>query len=124
MGKYEGSPPGVNVSPVETIELLEVDADNLGQANALQDLGVDLLNLKANPYDGKAIDPQYVPAKFAGTEPTAEIENAKTYYGGCHCGAVTVAMKTPGPLTDGKQPILECNCSICMRVGRFLSSLA
>ena len=75
-----------------------------------------MYHLKVERFDGKALDPQYVPPKFTGTEPTAEIENAKTYYGGCHCGAVTVAMKIEGLLTDGKQAILECNCSICTRV--------
>lgn len=84
------------------------------QARTLRDL--DLWSLTTNDYDGKALEPTYTPHPFKGTEPVAEIENAKLYTGSCHCGNVTMALKTKGPLSDGDAYIQECNCSICMRV--------
>jgi len=89
------------------------------QANALLNTGVDLRALEKKTVDGSAYGDPYVAAKFAGQEPRAEMENAKTYYGGCHCGAVTVAMKSEGPVTDKKRRINECDCSICIRVCVF-----
>lgn len=49
--------------------------------------------------------------------------------GSCHCGAVTLAVKVDKPLeardiTVDEERIVECNCSICMRVGFSLSSLS
>lgn len=46
--------------------------------------------------------------------------NPKTYTGACHCGSVTVALTTEGPLPDGNINIQECNCSICTRNGTTL----
>jgi hypothetical protein len=67
-------------------------------------------------FDGAALDPEYQPPKYTGPEPTAEIEGGKLYTGSCHCGVVTVAVKTL-PLDDTyKDRLVECNCSICERV--------
>ncbi|KUJ17179.1 uncharacterized protein LY89DRAFT_685108 [Mollisia scopiformis] len=85
----------------------------------LQD--VDLWALEVNKYDGCAIAPAYEAPKYKGPEPTAEIENAKTYTGSCHCGAVTMALKTKEPLSGGSEHIQECNCSICARNGTILT---
>ena len=92
------------------------------QARTLRD--VDILSLPVQISDGKAvtIEPQHTLAQFEGPEPSPELENGKTYYGACHCGAVTLAMKTNGPLTDGNQWICECDCSICTRVRCLLRS--
>jgi len=83
--------------------------------NALQD--VDQWSLTVNKYDGLQHEPRYITPKYTGELPTAEFESAKLYTGGCHCGAVTIALKTQGPLTEGHTPIQECNCSICCRLG-------
>lgn len=83
-------------------------------------------------YDGASLDPQYKPPAYTGPEPTlppdvegsaAVINGGKTYHGSCHCGAITAVVKLPQPLEDkehSKERIVECNCSICMRV-RFLT---
>jgi hypothetical protein len=88
--------------------------------------------LKVNPYDGTGRDPQYIPPPFMGEFPVpnkivddlpvpdTKMENPKTYTGACHCGNVTVALITNGPLPDGQEYIQECNCSICARNGTTL----
>lgn len=72
--------------------------------------------LTNHSFDGKALEPFYEPRPFTGPDPTAEIEKSKIYTGGCHCGNVTMALKTKGPISGGHEDIQECNCSICMRV--------
>lgn len=41
-------------------------------------------------------------------------------HGSCHCGAVTMALKVKPleiyDISNEKERIIECNCSICMRV--------
>jgi hypothetical protein len=96
--------------------------DHTKQARTLRD--VDLWSLKTSPYNGEAMEPAYTPHPFKGTEPTAEIEGAKIYTGSCHCGNVTVALKTKGELSEGHEYIQECNCSICSRVCFFLRPLS
>lgn len=76
--------------------------------------------------DGAKLDPQYKPPAYTGPEPTLPDDvqattgdgNGKVYHGSCHCGAITAAVKLPSPLEDknSKERIVECNCSICMRV--------
>ncbi|KDN65131.1 putative glutathione-dependent formaldehyde-activating enzyme [Colletotrichum sublineola] len=55
-----------------------------------------------------------VPA-HKGPNPTAEIEGGKLYTGGCHCGAVTVAVMSKPIDETYEDSIIECNCSICVR---------
>ena len=120
LGEKEGSPLGINVSyPICLPPRINLSNADQFQANALQYPAAKLFDLKVDTFDGKAIDPQHVPAKFAGKEPSADIENAKMYYGSCHCGDVTVAMKIEGDLADNKpadRGIVECDCSICTKV--------
>ncbi|PQE20113.1 glutathione-dependent formaldehyde-activating enzyme protein [Rutstroemia sp. NJR-2017a BBW] len=71
-------------------------------------------------FDNVAREPHYVAPKFTGTLPTAEVKDPKIYEGGCHCGAVKIALKISGSLTDGDIAIEECNCSICTRLGTIL----
>lgn len=41
---------------------------------------------------------------------------AKTYTGGCHCGAVRYQAAL-----DLSQPVISCNCSMCGRAGTLLT---
>ncbi|KAK4247949.1 hypothetical protein C7999DRAFT_31628 [Corynascus novoguineensis] len=82
--------------------------------------GLDLWNLETKTFNGADYDPKYVAPEFTGEEPKpAGLENGKTYYGSCHCGAVTTAVKLNGSLEDGtyKGILLECNCSFCRQGG-------
>lgn len=65
-------------------------------------------------YDGwNHYQPPYEPPKFNGELPKFEGGGLKVYTGNCHCGAVTLAVKTkPFPEVEVK----EDNCSICQRV--------
>lgn len=74
--------------------------------------------------DGASLGTPYQPPIYTGPEPTAEIENAKTYHGSCHCGAVTLALKTVPLDKEYPEKVLECNCSICERVGRIFRIVA
>jgi hypothetical protein len=63
--------------------------------------------------------PPHPPHKYAGPEKVAS-PGEKIYTGGCHCGNVTIALKTK-PLSEVETR--QCDCSICTRVRiRFLSS--
>lgn len=57
--------------------------------------------------DGKAVPPAWVPHRYSGKELGAKFENANTYHGSCHCGAVKAALETHGALKDGKEQIQE-----------------
>ncbi|KAH8820097.1 hypothetical protein F5884DRAFT_658441 [Xylogone sp. PMI_703] len=86
------------------------------KARTLHD--IDIWPLKQHKYNGAATSPQFTPHKFTGELPTHDFgENTKLYTGGCHCGAVTVAFKTDGPIPTSKERVMECDCSICMRNG-------
>ncbi|KAK0613179.1 glutathione-dependent formaldehyde-activating enzyme [Immersiella caudata] len=84
-------------------------------ARAIQ--GLNIRELKGLLIDGAAMGAKYQPPTYSGPEPSASDDNAKMYYGSCHCGAVTLALKTT-PL-DKEYPgtVIECNCSICNRNG-------
>jgi len=88
-------------------------------ARALQD--VDLWSLTKKKFDGLDFEPPYNPPRFTGPEPIAEIDTGKLYTGSCHCGAVTLALKTKGPLSKESEVIGECNCSICSRKGTIVT---
>ncbi|TVY31309.1 Centromere protein V, partial [Lachnellula subtilissima] len=80
MGKRSSAPPGSDISI---------------NARTLNDL--DIWSLPTQTLDGKSLEPSYKPAPFTGPEPTAKIEDSKIYTGGCHCGNVTMALKTTDP---------------------------
>lgn len=53
--------------------------------------------------------------------PHTHIECSVLDHGSCHCGAVRLAVKmkpleTWDTLSDGEYRVVECNCSICVRV--------
>ncbi|KAI1347317.1 glutathione-dependent formaldehyde-activating enzyme [Xylaria sp. FL0043] len=69
-------------------------------------------------FDGASLfQPAYEPPKFTGEEPAAEIEGGKLYTGSCHCGAVTLALKSKPLDKNFTGDILECNCSSCAKAG-------
>ncbi|KAK4166062.1 hypothetical protein QBC43DRAFT_26100 [Cladorrhinum sp. PSN259] len=87
-------------------------------ARALQNL--DFYNLKTTDYGGAALGAKYEPTPYTGPEPQpTTFTDGKVYHGSCHCGAVTAALKVPTSLEDKsyKEPIMECNCSLCRRIG-------
>ncbi|KAL2130441.1 hypothetical protein VTI74DRAFT_6387 [Chaetomium olivicolor] len=87
-------------------------------ARTLQDL--DIWSLELKTFEGNKFDPKYVAPEYSGPEPNPPgYEDGKTYYGSCHCGAVTTAVKVKGSLEDGTygESIMECNCSHCQRIG-------
>ena len=58
----------------------------------------------------------YKPIEYTGPQPTAEMEGGKLYTGSCHCGALTIAVKSP-PLDETYDKYLaSCNCSHCGRM--------
>jgi hypothetical protein len=67
-------------------------------------------------FDGGALTPAYEPAKYAGPEPSTDVEGGQLYSGSCHCGAITLALKSKPIDKTYTERILECNCSICERV--------
>jgi hypothetical protein len=84
---------------------------HLCQARTL--IGVNPFGLETLTFDGDSIGDAYKPHLFTGELPDISGEGLKVYTGGCHCGAVTLAVKTK-PLSDVK--VNEDNCSICARV--------
>ncbi|KAI1850096.1 hypothetical protein JX265_003469 [Neoarthrinium moseri] len=85
--------------------------------NARTIQGLDIWSLEERVFDGGSIPPAYEPPQFTGTEPQAELEGGKLFYGSCHCGAVRLALKSP-PLDETYDDrVIECNCSICGRYG-------
>ncbi|KAI2611931.1 Mss4-like protein [Hypoxylon sp. NC1633] len=72
-------------------------------------------DLKIRVVEGESSPPAWRPPKFNGREPLAEIESAKIYTGGCHCGVITIALKSKAIDSTYDAPLIECNCSICNR---------
>jgi hypothetical protein len=73
--------------------------------------------LERKPLDGAGWGNPYQAPKYTGPEPTAEIENGRIYHGSCHCGAVTLAVKSLPLDKDYPDTALECACSICLKNG-------
>lgn len=57
--------------------------------------------------------PYYVEPVFDGLEFEAYEADQRIYHGGCHCGAVTLSLRSK-PLSEVE--ITECNCGFCWRV--------
>ncbi|KAI1377800.1 glutathione-dependent formaldehyde-activating enzyme [Hypoxylon crocopeplum] len=79
--------------------------------------GIDVRKMETTPMDGKSWGAPYEPTKYTGPEPKAVIEGGKLYTGSCHCGAVTVALKSKPLDKTFTETVTECNCSICSRLG-------
>lgn len=117
-GLRHNAPPGMDIGVnVRALRDVDVDALKLNTYVFLSAIIVKIC-LTCNRYAGIDAKPSYIPPTFTSTEPKAELENAKLYTGGCHCGSHAMAMKTSGPVTEG----YECDCSVCTRVGSLLST--
>lgn len=104
VGYFEPPKPGENKEPAFALN-----------ARTIQDL--DIWSLETTSHDGAAYGTPYETAKFTGTIPDTEVEGSKVYTGGCHCGAVRLAVRSR-PLDETfDDRVIECNCSICGRYG-------
>lgn len=75
---------------------------------------VDAWTLELTPLDGASFGTPYHPTPYTGPEPPASnLANPTIYHGSCHCGAVTLAIKTEPLNKDYPGYVLECACSIC-----------
>ncbi|KAJ4391650.1 hypothetical protein N0V93_005269 [Gnomoniopsis smithogilvyi] len=75
-------------------ELSQIPGDKRLGFNIRAVQNVDVWKLKAKPWDGKALPGSYRAPIYKGPEPSPEIEDGHTYHGSCHCGAVTMAVKS------------------------------
>ncbi|KAH7325013.1 glutathione-dependent formaldehyde-activating enzyme [Stachybotrys elegans] len=59
----------------------------------------------------------YVHPPHTGGQPKVDVDSERIYTGGCHCGALTVAVASK-PLDETFDGMLnQCNCSICEHIG-------
>ncbi|KAI1824188.1 glutathione-dependent formaldehyde-activating enzyme [Xylaria intraflava] len=77
---------------------------------------LDIRGINFKAVDGKAYPPLYEEPKFTGPQPAREVEGGQLYSGSCHCGAVTVGLKSK-PFNKDFRGLKECNCSICGKYG-------
>jgi hypothetical protein len=92
-----------------------IEEGKLGRAfNARALQGIPPWSLEKSTFDGASINGPYDAPKYAGPEPEMDVDGGRLYTGSCHCGAVTLALKSK-PL-DEQDATCECNCSICSRV--------
>ncbi|KAI1504498.1 glutathione-dependent formaldehyde-activating enzyme [Biscogniauxia marginata] len=75
----------------------------------------DVWGLDIRMTDGASVPPAYTPPGFKGRNPPADIEGGKIYTGSCHCGAVTLALKSKPIDSTYEGKVVECDCSICNR---------
>ncbi|KAI1436076.1 glutathione-dependent formaldehyde-activating enzyme [Xylaria sp. CBS 124048] len=92
------------------------EPDNGFNVRTLQHGQIDLQKIKIKPFNGQALPPSYQAPVFTGLQPAGEVKGGQLYTGSCHCGAVTVGLKSK-PIDKDTQGLVECNCSICGRYG-------
>ncbi|RWA05046.1 hypothetical protein EKO27_g10059 [Xylaria grammica] len=90
--------------------------DNGFNVRTFQHDQVDVWKLDIKTFDGAALPSAYDAPKFTGPPPAGDAADLQLYTGSCHCGAVTVGLKSK-PLNKDSQGLMECNCSICGRYG-------
>ncbi|KUJ18306.1 uncharacterized protein LY89DRAFT_717883 [Mollisia scopiformis] len=73
---------------------------------------VNPFHLNSKKFDGKNIYPDDGKQSLKDEPPKIDAEDSNIYTGGCHCGAVTLVLKS-GLLSEIQ--IKEDNCSICRR---------
>ncbi|KAI1804920.1 hypothetical protein F4811DRAFT_518189 [Daldinia bambusicola] len=99
--------------PTCSILLFRIDTQTHVNIRVLQ--RIKIWDIDTKPLDEKTPPPPWTPPEFTGPEPRAEIEGAQIYTGSCHCGAVTLAMKSKPIDSTYDGLIIECDCSICTR---------
>ncbi|KAI0432545.1 glutathione-dependent formaldehyde-activating enzyme [Xylaria sp. FL1042] len=111
---------GVSVMVVGHLKPPKAGEDKLPEngfnVRTLQHGQVNIWKLDTKAFDGASIPPAYETPKYTGPEPAGDAEGLQLYTGSCHCGAVTVSLKSQ-PLNKDTQGLLECDCSICGRYG-------
>ncbi|KAH7107469.1 Mss4-like protein [Auriculariales sp. MPI-PUGE-AT-0066] len=95
----------------------EIPAYNMQVINVRTFSDLDFRKLEIGSYDGAALPPAYVPPKYTGPE-VVPGEGEKLYTGSCHCGALTLALRSK-PLPD--VAVKECNCTICTKDSYILA---
>ncbi|KAI0914922.1 glutathione-dependent formaldehyde-activating enzyme [Ustulina deusta] len=90
--------------------------DNAFNVRTFQHGQVDVWKLDLKTFDGYSLPPVYEAPEFTGPQPAGDAEGLQLYTGSCHCGAITVGLKSQ-PLNKDYQGLVECNCSICARYG-------
>ncbi|KAI1401311.1 Mss4-like protein [Hypoxylon fuscum] len=95
--------------------LLRVDSKIYVNLRAFQNLNVWDLDIQT--VDSASQSLVWSLPKFNGREPSAKIDGAKLHTGGCHCGAITVALKSKPLDRTYANPLIDCDCSICSRNG-------
>lgn len=74
----------------------------------------DIRVTRSSVYNAKVGTP-YSPPTHKGSLPP-RMEDGVLYYGSCHCGDVTVALSCKRLDGDSDERVVECHCSICVRV--------
>ncbi|OTA55598.1 hypothetical protein K449DRAFT_171672 [Hypoxylon sp. EC38] len=72
-------------------------------------------NLDIQQIENVPFTPTWSPPKFNGKEPQAQIAGKRLYTGGCHCGAITLGLKSKPIDSTYDANIILCDCSICTR---------
>lgn len=75
-----------------------------------------LINPHQSSFDGKSLPGTYEEPKYTGPEPAGTAEDGQVYTGGCHCGAITIGLRSK-PIDKNLQGLVECDCSSCSRYG-------
>ncbi|KAI0100611.1 glutathione-dependent formaldehyde-activating enzyme [Nemania sp. FL0031] len=90
--------------------------ENGVNVRTLQHGQVDVWKIDTQTFDGSSLPPAYEAPDYKGPQPAGDVEGGQVYTGSCHCGAVTVALKSK-PLDKDLQGLVECNCSSCGKYG-------
>ncbi|KAI0966865.1 glutathione-dependent formaldehyde-activating enzyme [Xylaria arbuscula] len=111
---------GVSLMVVGHLSLPKPGEDKLPEngfnVRTFQHGQVDVWKLDTKAFDGKSLPPAYEAPKYTGPEPAGDAEGLQQYTGSCHCGAITVGLKSK-PINKQTKGLVECDCSICSRYG-------
>ncbi|CAH0028271.1 unnamed protein product [Clonostachys rhizophaga] len=77
----------------------------------------DIWDMDTSTFDGASLGAPYETPTYTGPLPTKEVEGGKIYTGSCHCGNVTVCLRSKPLDHSFESPAYECNCSTCIRHG-------
>ncbi|KAG7040154.1 glutathione-dependent formaldehyde-activating enzyme [Colletotrichum scovillei] len=74
---------------------------------------IDIENLKLEQSDCAGHSSSQDCSISRAAEPTPLLGSLKLYTGGCHCGALTLRLRSETLDKDYKGLVLECNCRVC-----------